>query len=260
MMSDGVKRELQDGVLWVTIDRPEARNALSGEVLDGLDQAVEQARDDESVRVVVVTGAGDKAFCAGADLKERIGMSEDETFARINLINHVFNGWSRIPRPTIAAMNGVAFGGGLELALVCDFRIAVETAEMGLTEVRLGIMPGAGGTQRLPRLIGIARAKELILLGRRISAKRAHEIGLVTDLVPAGQLDAAVRKLLGELRGCAPISLQCAKDAIDRGCDGPIERGLEIERACYDVTLPTEDRIEGLTAFAEKRPPRYQGR
>ena len=148
----------------------------------------------------------------------------------------------------------------MELALACDMRIAVDEAQLGLTEVRLGIIPGAGGTQRLPRLIGAARAKELILLGRRISAARAHEIGLVMQVSPRARLREDAEAILAELSGCAPRSLEMAKQAIDRGCEIGIDEGLRIERACYDVTLFTEDRNEGLRAFAEKRPPRYTGR
>jgi enoyl-CoA hydratase/carnithine racemase len=164
-----------------------------------------------------------------------------------------------MPRVTIAVMNGHAFGGGMELALACDLRIAAEEAQMGLTEVRLGIMPGAGGTQRLPRLVGVARAKELVLLGRRIDAARAYEIGLVMQVSPRARLRQDADAILAELAGCAPRSVEMAKQAIDRGVEVGIDEGLRIERACYDVTLFTEDRNEGLRAFAEKRAPRYTG-
>jgi enoyl-CoA hydratase/carnithine racemase len=259
-MSDVVTIERRGAVAWVIIDRADAMNALSGAVLTGLGEAAEALALDRQVRLIAVTGRGDKAFCAGADLKERRGMSEAETRARIDLIGRCFTTWAHLPKPTVAAVNGVAFGGGLELALACDFRIASETAQLGLTEVRLGILPGAGGTQRLPRIVGAARAKELILLGRRLTASRALEIGLVNAVVPAGGLHAAVEALAAELEGCAPISVAKAKEAIDRGLDGALDEGLAVERACYEVTLATEDRNEGLAAFAEKRPPRYQGR
>lgn len=257
---DVVKVERREGgAAWVTIDRPDAMNALSGPVLEELGRATAALGADRDVRAVVFTGAGDKAFSAGADLKERRGMTAADTQARITLINGVFDAIARLPKPTIAALNGVAFGGGLELALSCDFRVAVETAQLGLTEVRLGIMPGAGGTQRLTRLVGAARAKEMILLGRRIGAARAAEIGLVNEVVPPGGLPDAVGRILAELAGCAPVSVAMAKQAIDRGLDVVIDEGLRIERACYEVTLGTEDRNEGLRAFAEKRPPRYTG-
>jgi enoyl-CoA hydratase/carnithine racemase len=215
---------------------------------------------DPEVRAVVLTGAGDAAFCAGADLKERKGIPADQSGPFIDAISGAIDAWSKIPRPTIAAMNGSAYGGGLELALACDFRIAVETAEMGLTEVRLGIMPGAGGTQRLPRLVGVAAAKEMILLGRRITARRAAELGLVMAAVPAERLREEVDRVLAELAGCAPLSVMQAKHAIDQGIDLPIDEALRLERRCYDVTLFSEDRDEGLRAFAERRPPRFQGR
>lgn len=248
------------GAAWLTIQRADAMNALSGPVLEALGAAVAELAVDREVRAVVVTGAGDKAFSAGADLKERRGMDEAQTRARIGLINGVFNALHRLPKPTIAAMNGSAFGGGLELALSCDFRVAVAGAQLGLTEVRLGIMPGAGGTQRLARAVGVARAKELILLGRRIDAARAAVIGLVHEVVPAGELGAAVARLLDELAGCAPRSIALAKEAIDRGVDVVLDEGLRIERSCYEQTLGTEDRLEGLRAFAEKRPPHYEGK
>ena len=245
--------------VWITLNRPDARNALSRgmnvelqELAAGLDE-----RDD--VRAVVVTGNGDKTFCAGADLKERRGVPAGETGPYINAIAGAIGGFAELRKPTICAMNGSAYGGGLELALACDFRILVEGAELGLTEVKLGIMPGAGGTQRLPRLIGEARAKELILLGRRIPAARALEIGLVHQVVPRAGLAAATEALLAELATCAPLSVTCAKSAIERGYGTPIADGLGIERECYDTTLFSSDRDEGLAAFAEGRPPRWSG-
>jgi methylglutaconyl-CoA hydratase len=245
---------------WVTLNRPDARNALSRDLNLQIQDVTAGLEVREDVRAIVLTGAGDKAFCAGADLKERRGVSAGETGPYINAIAGAIDGWAASRKPTICAMNGSAYGGGLELALACDFRILVEGAELGLTEVRLGIMPGAGGTQRLPRLIGEARAKEMILLGRRIPAARALEIGLVHQLVPRAGLKAAVDALLAELAACAPLSVRCAKAAIEGGYGKPMEEGLNIERRYYDATLYSEDRDEGLAAFAEGRPPKYQGR
>jgi methylglutaconyl-CoA hydratase len=260
-MSELIASERRDGgVAWVVLNRPEARNALSRQVCRELGELAQSLGEDREVRSVVLTGAGDKAFCAGADLKERKGVSAEEAGPYLDAISGAANAWAAIPKPTIAAMNGSAFGGGLELALACDFRLAVPGASFALTEVRLGIMPGAGGTQRLPRLVGVARAKEMILLGRRVSAPRALEIGLVQELAEADELEAAAMALCEELTLCAPISLTMAKRAIDRGIDMPIDEGLILERACYDVTLFTEDRDEGLRAFAAKRAPRFQGR
>jgi enoyl-CoA hydratase/carnithine racemase len=258
--STDVLVEKRGAAAWVTLNRPAVRNALSRAVNLRLSELAHELQADESVRAVVITGAGDKAFCAGADLKERRGVSAAETTPYLNAIAGAINGIGEIRKPTIAAMNGSAYGGGLELAIACDFRILVEGAEVGLTEVRLGIMPGAGGTQRLPRLIGEARAKEMILLGRRITAARALEIGLVHQVVARDQLTAAVDAVLGELAGCAPISVQQAKSAIENGQHLALEDALDLERQLYEVTLFSEDRDEGLAAFAEGRAPRYQGR
>ncbi|ACY16095.1 enoyl-CoA hydratase-related protein [Haliangium ochraceum] len=259
--ADHILVERRDaGVVWVTLNRPAARNALSLAVNRDLRALAGELGRDPEVRAVVLTGAGDKAFCAGADLKERKGVSAADTPPYIDAISGAIDAWARLPRPTIALMNGHAFGGGLELALACDFRIAAASAQMALTEVRLGIMPGAGGSQRLPRLIGVARAKELILLGRRVTAARAAEIGLVTQVAPAEELGTAAEALLTDLAACAPRSVEMAKEAIDRGVEVGIDEGLRIERACYEVTLFTEDRDEGLRAFAEGRAPNYRGR
>ncbi|MGN6106389.1 MAG: enoyl-CoA hydratase-related protein [Kofleriaceae bacterium] len=255
-----VRVEKRDHVAWVTLHRPEVRNALSRAVNLRIAEITAELDHDNDVRAVVITGAGDKAFCAGADLKERRGIAAADTGPFIDAICGAIHSVGKLRKPTIAAMNGSAYGGGLELAIACDFRILVEGAELGLTEVRLGIMPGAGGTQRLPRLIGEARAKELILLGRKIGAARALEIGLVHQVVPRDQLTAAVDGLIAELAGCAPLSVSQSKTAIENGYGVSIEDGLDLERKCYEVTLYSADRNEGLAAFAEGRPPRYEGR
>ena len=244
---------------WVTLNRPDARNAMSRALNEQLADLAPEVDVDDDVRAVVITGAGDKAFSAGADLKERRGLSPDEAGRYVTVISRAITAWADMRKPTICAMNGSAYGGGLELALACDFRILVEGAELALTEVKLGIMPGGGGTQRLPRLIGEARAKELILLGRRIGSARALEIGLVHQVVPRAGFDAAVQALLSELATCGPLSVRAAKAAIERGYGKPISEGLDIERECYDATLFSEDRNEGLAAFAEGRPPKYIG-
>jgi len=257
-MSDIVV-EKKGSTAWVTLNRPEARNALSLAVNVKLSELEAELEEDDSVRAIVFTGAGDKAFCAGADLKERKGVPASEAGPYINAISSAINDIGAMRKPTICALNGSAYGGGLELALACDFRIAVEGSELGLTEVRLGIMPGAGGTQRLPRLVGESRAKEMILLGRRIPIARALEIGLVNQVVPRDQLVAAVEAMLAELAGCAPLSVVHAKSAIERGYGMPLAQALDLERECYDVTLYSADRDEGLAAFAAGRPPRFQG-
>lgn len=252
--------EEQQGVVWVTLNRPEVRNALSRAVNLELQEIAQSFEDRDDIRAVVLTGAGEKAFCAGADLKERKGVSASETEPYLNAISGAIERWGEIKQPTLCLMNGSAYGGGLEIAMACDFRILVEGAEVGLTEVRLGIMPGAGGTVRLPRLIGEARAKELIMLGRRIPAARALEIGLVNQVVPRDKLRAAADAILTDILACAPLSIMSAKKSIERGYGRSVGEALDIERECYMRTLFSEDRDEGLAAFAEGRPPRYKGR
>jgi methylglutaconyl-CoA hydratase len=260
-MSDtDVLVDLRGSTAWVTLNRPGAANSLSRAVNERLQELAVALDEHEEVRAIVITGAGEKVFCAGADLKERRGVSAEESGGYVTVISRAISAWADVRKPTICALNGSAYGGGLEIALACDFRILVEGAELALTEVKLGIMPGGGGTQRLPRLIGEARAKEIILLGRRVNAARSLEIGLVHQVVPRAQLDAAVQALVAELATCAPLSVTSAKVAIERGYGKPIQEALDIERECYDLTLFSQDRNEGLAAFAEGRPPRYQGR
>ena len=244
--------------MWVVrINAPERRNALGREVVEGLLNVAKRVEAEKAVRCVILTSAGDKAFCAGADLKERKGMPEPAVRAFVSLLNETFNAISQSSKVWIAAIHGACLGGGLELALTTDIRVAHHNSVMGLPEVRLGILPGAGGTQRLPRLIGVARAKELILTGTRIGADEAHRLGLV-NRVSDDHLDEA-KRLAAEVCKGAPISLTQAKRAIDQGWDLHMDAGLRWERACYDVTIPTQDRLEGLRAFAEKRPPVYRG-
>jgi enoyl-CoA hydratase/carnithine racemase len=251
--------DLRGSTAWVTLNRPKAANSLSLAVNERLQELAAALDEHAEVSAVVITGAGEKVFCAGADLKERRGVPVDEVGNYVTAIARAITAFADIRKPTICALNGSAYGGGLELALACDFRLLVEGSELALTEVRLGIMPGAGGTQRLPRLIGEARAKEMILLGRRIDAARALEIGLVNQVVPRAGLGAAVEGIIAELAGCAPLSLRSAKLAIENGYGKPIHDALDVERECYDVTLVSQDRDEGLAAFAEGRPPRYRG-
>jgi methylglutaconyl-CoA hydratase len=248
------------GVARLTLNRPAARNALSRQLNLDLAARCAQLAADPAVRVVVVTGAGGQAFSAGADLKERKGVAAADTGPYVDAISGAIEAVAALPQPTIAALGGVAFGGGMELALACDFRIASAGVELGLTEVMLGIMPGAGGTQRLARLVGPSRAKELILTGRRIGADAAAALGIVNRVVPAAALDEAVDALCAELLRAAPVSVRKAKEAIDRGVELPLGDALRLERACYDVTLFTDDRNEGLRAFADKRPPSWSGR
>ena len=244
-----------------TIQRPDRMNSLSRDLLLAFGRLSREVASNPSVRAVVVTGAGDKAFCAGADLKERRGMSENDIRLQVDLYRSELGPLDRCPKPVVAAINGVALGGGLELALVCDLRVAASHAELGLPETSLGIIPGAGGTQRLPRLVGEARAKEMILLGRRLSAGEALAWGLVNRVTPSGTsvVDDAVAWLQPVAEG-APVAQAAALEAIDRSFDLPLAMGLEIEKVSYDKVLVSEDRREALEAFAAKRKPTFKGR
>lgn len=252
--------KLEQGVTVLALHRPEAANALSQALLYDLHDALYNLKHDPEVRVIILTGKGEKAFCAGADLKERRGMNEAEVRKIVSLIGSVINEVEALPQPVIAAINGVAFGGGLELALACDIRIASSHAKMGLTETSLAIIPGAGGTQRLPRLIGTGKAKELIFTARRIASHQAEQIGLVEHIAtPENLLETAIH-LAREIAANAPLALFQAKTAINQGMQTDIATGLQIERLAYNTLIPTEDRLEGLRAFAEKRPPTYRGK
>ncbi|WP_437633359.1 enoyl-CoA hydratase-related protein [Sorangium sp. So ce854] len=256
-----VKLDRRGAVAVLTIDRADRRNALSRDALLAFGRLGRELVDDPEVRAIVITGAGDKAFCAGADLKERQGMSPDDVRRQVGLYRTELGVLARSPKPVVAAINGVAFGGGLELALLCDLRVAAPHAELALPETSLGIIPGAGGTQRLPRVVGEARAKEMILLGRRLTAPEALAWGLVNRVAPEGApvVDDAIAWIEPIASG-APIAQAAALRAIEDGYDVPLELGLEIERVHYDETLRSEDRLEALRAFAEKRRPVYKGR
>ena len=244
----------------LTLNRPAAANAFSQALVRELRAALAELRAEPALTSLVLTGAGEKAFSAGADLKERRGMTLDETRAFLVDLNALMDEVAAFPAPVIAAINGVAFGGGLELALACDFRLAAESAQLGLPEVRLGIIPGAGGTQRLTRLCGLARAKHLILTGKRIDAYEAEVMGIVSEVVPASDLRTATDRLTALLALAGPLALAQAKRAIDEGFGRPLAEGLAVERAAYEVVLGSEDRNEGLAAFAEKRKPVWRGK
>ncbi len=255
-----VLTERRGTTVWLTMNRPEAANALSRALVAELHDALAGLATSQDLTAVVLSGLEGKAFCAGADLKERLAMTRDETRAFLDDLAALVNAVANFPRPVIAALSGAALGGGLEIALACDFRVADASARLGLAEVRLGIIPGAGGTQRLSRLCGLAVAKELVLTGRRIDAEQALAMGLVSRVVPLGELQSAVLDLTTELSAAGPLALAQAKRAVTQGFDLPIGEGLALERSCYEVVLASEDRNEGLRAFSEKRPPRFSGK
>ena len=255
-----VRIDRRDGIGIVTIDREKRLNALSKATLYALGACGRELVADPSVRAIVLTGAGERAFCAGADLKERRNMTNDDIRHQVGLYRTELGVLDLSPKPVVAAINGVALGGGLELAMICDMRVAVSGAKLGLPETTLGIIPGATGTQRLPRLIGEGRANEMICLGRRLSAQEALDWGLINRIVPEGSdlLDDVCAWLAPVAHG-APIAQAAALGAIRASYDVPLERGLEIERVYYDETLRSKDRLEALQAFGEKRKPRFTG-
>ncbi len=250
----------EEGILTLTLNRPEVMNSLNFELLHRLRDQVDQVRHRRDVRVIVITGSGEKAFCSGADLKERAGLPPEKVKEFIFTIRNLFTAIEQLGMPVIAAVNGVALGGGTELALACDIRIASTAATLGLTETRLAIIPGAGGTQRLPRLIGRGKAKELIFTGRRVESAEALQIGLVNRVVPPEALIDECRRMAAMICETGPIAIEQAKYAINHGLETDLATGLAIESAAYWVTIPTEDRLEGLTAFREKRKPVYKGK
>ncbi|GED58656.1 enoyl-CoA hydratase-related protein [Brevibacillus formosus] len=260
MMEESVRFEREGHIGLITLNRPDELNALNYETLERLGNLIEQVRlDAKEIRVVIVKAEG-RAFSAGADLKERRTLTEQQVRRNVRKIRDVFTALERLPQPTIAMINGFAFGGGFELALACDFRYAVAEAKMGLTEVSLGIIPGAGGTQRLSRLIGPSKAKELILTARRIQAQEAYQIGFVNAVAKdTEELCELAMGLANEILANAPLAVYQAKSAIDRGSSVDLQTGLDIETMCYEVIIPTTDRLEALEAFREKRKPVFKG-
>lgn len=262
-MSDDapVRVDQRGGVAVFVIDRPDRMNSLSRATLRALGKLAREAQANDSIRAIVLTGAGNRAFCAGADLKERQGMTEADVRVQLGLYRTELGALDRSSKPVIAAINGAALGGGLELALCCDLRVAAPWAVLALPETSLGIIPGAGGTQRLSRIVGEGRAKELVLLPRRLTAEEALAWGLVNRVTPPGidVVDDAVAWAQPIAEG-APIAQAAALEAMDRAFDVSLDVGIDLERVSYEKALASEDRAEALAAFAEKRKPRFKGK
>lgn len=251
--------EREGDLVWLTINRPEVMNCLSFPTLRRFRTLLAELAEDLTIRCLLIRGAGEKAFCAGADLKERKSMPLDLVPEFVKNIRRLMDDIEAMPQPTIAVVNGFAFGGGTEVMLACDLRVAVESARFGLTETALAIIPGAGGTQRLPRLIGKSRAKDLILTARRLDAHEAYGMGLVNRVAGEGALDAVAREVARAISSNGPVAVRAAKAAVDQGLEVSQAKGLEIEAACYARTLSTTDRLEALAAFSEKRKPAFRG-
>jgi enoyl-CoA hydratase len=252
--------EKSDGVATITLNRPEALNAFSKDVVEEVLLALEDIKNDENVRVVILTGAGEKAFSAGADIKAMIGMNALKARELSLMGEKLCLALENLEKPVVAALNGYALGGGLEVAMSCDLRVASETAKMGQTEINIGLIPGWGGTQRLTRLVGKTKAKELVLTGKIIDAKTAEHLGIVNMVVPADKFREAVRQFALDLAAKAPVAVKVAKALINKGEDIGLESALALEREGFGVVASTEDLQEGVKAFMEKRKPLFKGK
>ena len=252
---DGLRVERAGDVATITLDVPEKLNRVSMAARDQLAGLFDELGRDEGIRAIVLTGAGDRAFTAGGDIAGFL----EQTPEQLSRLAWNVAAPERCPVPVIAKLRGYCFGVGLELALACDFRIAGDDVEIALPEVTIGMIPGSGGTQRLARIIGLGRAKDLVMRGRRVRAQEAHAIGLVTEVVGAYDLDAAVERLVDELRRLSPLALAMAKRVLNHAYDGPLPLGLELEGLAYGLLRTTHDFREGVEAFEEKRPPKFEG-
>jgi len=253
-----------EGIVVLGLNRPASRNAIGRQLANSLIEAIEDLKYKTHLRVMIFRSHVPGTFCAGADLKERATMPQGEVAQFVGNLRNCLSETQKFPFPTIAAMDGTALGGGLEMALCNDMRIASSNAKMGLVETKLAIIPGAGGTQNLSRVVGTSKAKELIFTGRILNGNQAHDIGLVNYVVDQNENgDAAYQKALelaAEIIPQGPVALRMAKQAINMGSEVDLATGLAFEQACYAQVIPTKDRMEGLTAFKEKRKPKYEGR
>jgi enoyl-CoA hydratase len=252
--------EKSEGIATITLNRPEALNAFSKDVVEEVLLALEDVRNDETVRVVVLTGAGEKAFSAGADIKSMVGMTSLKARELSLMGEKLCVALENLEKPVIAALNGYALGGGLEVAMSCDLRVASETARMGQTEINIGLIPGWGGTQRLTRLVGRTKAKELVFTGKMIDAKTAEQLGIVNMVVPADKFKETVRQFALELTSKAPVAIKVAKALINKGADIGLDSALALEREGFAVVASSEDLKEGVSAFTEKRKPTFKGK
>ena len=252
--------EKNEGIATITLNRPETLNAFSKEVVAEVLEALEDTRRDENVHVVVLTGAGEKAFSAGADIKAMIGMTALRARDLSLMGEKLCCTLENLEKPVIAALNGYALGGGLEVAMSCDLRIASENARVGQTEINIGLIPGWGGTQRLTRLVGRTKAKELVFTGRIIDARTAEQLGILNMVVAADKLRETVRQFALDLAAKAPVALKVAKALIDKGAEIGLDSALALEREGFGVVASTEDLQEGVKAFTEKRKPLFKGK
>ncbi len=253
-----VKKE--EGIGWITLNRPHRLNTLTGDMVNEMHSVLDDFEADKEVKCIVITGAGDKAFSAGADVTAFQGLTPATAVEASAKGQALYSRLEKIGKPVIASLNGYALGGGLEMAIACDFRVASENAEMGQTESNLGLIPGWGGTQRLVRIIGLPKAKELIMLGNRITAEEAARIGLVTKVVPKAKLLEETVALARKLADGPPVALRLAKETINFGTQVPLDIGLKLEAQAFGIALSTKDVMEGVSAFMSKRKPEFKGK
>ena len=252
--------EVADGVATITINRPKALNALNSDVIAELCDAAVKCKTDDAVKAVIVTGAGEKSFVAGADIAQMADLRPQQAMEFMEAGIETFRAFETLPKPVIAAVNGFALGGGVEFAMSCDFRFASENARFGQPEILIGLIPGWGGTQRLARLVGIGRAKEYIMGGEQIDARRAYEIGLVNRVYPPDQLIPETKKFAAKLANLPGFALKMAKHAINFGYDLALDNAMRLETECCSQCFSTDDQKEGMKAFLEKRKPAFKGR
>ncbi len=250
----------EEGIGWITLNRPHRLNTLTSDMIDEMHSALNDFEADKETKCIVITGAGDRAFSAGADVTAFTGLTPATAVEASSKGQALFTRLEKIGKPVIASLNGYALGGGLEMASACDFRLAAENAELGQPETKLGLIPGWGGTQRLVRLVGLAKAKELIMLGERISAEEGAKIGLVTKVVPKAKLQEETVALARKLADGPPVALKLAKETLNFGSQVPLDIGLKMEAEAFGIALSTKDVMEGVSAFMSKRKPEFKGK
>lgn len=259
-MNQAVEMHVEAGIAWIRLNRPDALNAINEDIRRQLPAAIDAAERDQQVRVLVVSGAGERAFCVGADIKEFAPASSPAAYRAERVHHHWIAAFERATKPIVASIHGHCLGGGLEMALACDLRIAATNAVFGFPETGLGIIPGAGGTQRMTRAVAIGLALDMVLTGERIDAQRAFSINLVSRLVEPAQLEAATRELAQRIAAKPPLAIRFAKEAVKQGAEVPLAAGLRHEIDLLAHLMNTEDRLEAAAAFREKRPPVFKGR
>jgi enoyl-CoA hydratase len=257
---ENILYEKKGAIAYVTLNRPKVLNALNRKTWEDLASAFTDARDDDAVRGVILTGAGDKAFIAGADIGELARLTSVDGEKSSTYGQEVLNLVENLGKPVVAAINGFALGGGCETAMACTIRLSTETAKFGQPEVKLGVLPGGGGTQRLPRLVGKGRALQLILTGEMINAQEAYRIGLVNEIVPAVSLIVRAEEILNQIFSNAPVAIKYSLEAVNKGLETSQREGLALEASFFGLCTGTDDKKEGTTAFLEKRAARFQGR